>query len=110
MRNIKSLTNLKKAISMQVEEKTVRKIANLARIKITDKEVKALEGELSRILQWVEQLEEVDTTDVEPMASVEDQSLSPRKDVVNDGGIPEKITANAPLSEDNFFMVPTVVE
>jgi len=95
---------------MQVDEKIVRKIARLARIKITDKEVKALEGELSGILKWVEQLEEVNTDGVEPMTSAEHQPLTQRKDEVTDGGIAEKVVANAPLSEDNFFMVPTVVE
>jgi len=95
---------------MQVNEKTVRKIAHLARIKITPKEARALKSELTGILKWVEQLEEVDTTGVEPMSSVENQPLKQRKDEVTDGEIPEKIVANAPMSEDNFFMVPTVIE
>ena len=95
---------------MQVNEKIVRKIARLARIKITGKEAKALQSELSAILQWVEQLEEVDTKGVEPMTSAEHQPLKQRQDEVTDGEIPEKIIANAPMSEDNFFMVPTVVE
>ena len=95
---------------MQVDEKTVRKIARLARIKITDKEVKALEGELTGIMKWIEQLEEVDTDGVEPMTSTEHQPLTERKDEVTQGGIAEKVTANAPMSEDNFFMVPTVIE
>jgi len=95
---------------MQVDEKTVRKIANLARIKITDDEAQALQGELSGILDWIEQLEEVDTDGVAPMTSAENKPLTPREDKVTDGGIPEKIVANAPLTEDNFFLVPTVIE
>ena len=95
---------------MQVDEKTVRKIARLARIKITDKEVKALEGELTGIMKWIEQLEEVDTDGVEPMTSTEHQPLTERKDEVTEGGIADKVTANAPMTEDNFFMVPTVIE
>ena len=95
---------------MQVNEEIVRKIAHLARIKITDKEAQALCGELSGILKWVEQLNEVDTDGIEPMTSAEHQPLRQRKDQVTDGGSAEKVVGNAPMSEDNFFMVPTVVE
>ncbi len=95
---------------MQVDEALVRKIAHLARIKITDKEATALKDELTGILKWVEQLEEVDTDGVDPMSSAEEVPLKKRADEVTDGGYPEKIVKNAPMSEDNFFMVPTVVE
>lgn len=95
---------------MQVDEKTVRRIARLARIKITDAEAKGLEKELTQILEWVEQLDEVDTKDVEPMTRVVAQNLKMRKDVVADGEKAEEVTANAPLSEDHFFVVPKVVE
>lgn len=95
---------------MQVDEALVRKIAHLARIKITDKEATELQSELSGILQWVEQLKEVDTDGVEPMTSAEDVPLKKRVDEVSDGGYPEKIVKNAPMSEDNFFMVPKVIE
>ncbi len=95
---------------MHVDDTTVRRIARLARIKIADSEVAGLEKELSGILDWVEMLNEVDTTNVEPMTSVVPIDLKQRKDVVNDGEIPDQVVANAPMSEDNFFVVPKVVE
>ena len=95
---------------MEVDEATVRRIARLARIKITDEEAKGLEGELSGILNWVEQLGEVDTENVEPMTSVVPIKLKMRDDVVNDGEKADDVTANAPMSEDGFYVVPKVVE
>lgn len=95
---------------MQVDEKTVRRIARLARIKITQAEAQGLEKELTQILQWVEQLDEVDTANVEPMTRVVAQDLKTRRDVVNDGEIADAVTLNAPLTEDHFFVVPKVVE
>ncbi|MBS0239881.1 MAG: Asp-tRNA(Asn)/Glu-tRNA(Gln) amidotransferase subunit GatC [Proteobacteria bacterium] len=95
---------------MQVDEATVRRIARLARIKISDAEAKGLETELSGILDWVKQLDEVDTANVEPMTRVAAQTLKMRDDVVTDGEIADQVTANAPLAEDNFFVVPKVVE
>jgi aspartyl-tRNA(Asn)/glutamyl-tRNA(Gln) amidotransferase subunit C len=95
---------------MQVDEATVRRIARLARIKVSDDEAKGLETELSGILDWVKQLDEVDTANVEPMTRVVAQAMKMRKDVVNDGEIASAVTHNAPLSEDNFFVVPKVVE
>lgn len=95
---------------MQVDEATVRRIARLARIKISDTEAKGLEKELSGILDWVAQLDEVDTSNVEPMTRVVAQKLKMRDDVVTDGEIADQIVANAPLAEDNFFVVPKVVE
>jgi aspartyl-tRNA(Asn)/glutamyl-tRNA(Gln) amidotransferase subunit C len=95
---------------MKVDEDTVRRIARLARIKVTDAEAKALEGELSGILDWVKQLDEVDTAGVEPMTAVVSTSLRMREDRVTDGGIADEILANAPAREDHFFVVPKVVE
>lgn len=95
---------------MQVDEKTVRRIARLARIKITDGEAQSLQKELSGILDWVKQLDEVDTTSVEPMTRVVAQELEKRVDEVTDGEIADVVVANAPISEDNFFVVPKVVE
>jgi aspartyl-tRNA(Asn)/glutamyl-tRNA(Gln) amidotransferase subunit C len=95
---------------MQVDEATVRRIARLARIKVTDAEAKALEGELSGILDWVKQLDEVDTTGIEPMTAVVSTSLKVREDRVTEGGIADDIVANAPAREDHFFVVPKVVE
>lgn len=95
---------------MQVDNATVKRIARLARIRISDDEAKGFEKELSGILQWVEQLSEVDTSTVEPMTRVVPIELKKRHDVVTDGEIPDQITANAPLSEGTFFVVPKVVE
>ena len=95
---------------MQVDEATVRRIARLARIKVTAEEAKALVGELSGILDWVKQLDEVDTADVEPMTRVVAQELKKREDKVTDGDKADDIVANAPMSDDHFFVVPKVVE
>ena len=95
---------------MQVDEATVRRIARLARIKITDGEAVSLQAELNGILQWIEQLSEVDTTDVAPMTRVVPVEMKQRVDLVTDGAKAADIVANAPMSEDQFFMVPKVVE
>lgn len=95
---------------MKVDDDTVRRIARLARIKITDDEVAGLEKELTGILDWVEQLNEVDTDGVPPMTRVAAHQLKKRKDEVCDGGIAEIVTKNAPHSEDDYFVVPKVVE
>ncbi len=95
---------------MSVDQATVRRIAHLARIAVSDEEVEHLEGELNAILHWVEQLGEVDTGDVEPMTSAVQMSLKMREDAVTDGGYPRDIVKNAPVHEDNFFLVPKVVE
>ena len=95
---------------MQVDEATVRRIARLARIKITDDEAKGLVKELSGILNWVEQLKEVDTSAVEPMTRVVPIELKKREDVVTDGGKAPEILKNAPMAEDGFFVVPKIVE
>ena len=95
---------------MQVDEATVRRIARLARIKVTDAEAKSLEGELSGILDWVKLLDEVKTDGVEPMTSVVAMAMKKRADVVTDGEIAADVTRNAPVSEDDFFVVPKVVE
>ena len=95
---------------MAVDEATVRRIARLARIAVTDKEAKSFQGELSSILQWVEQLDEVDVSNVEPMTSAIHMEMKKREDVVSDGEYPEDVVANAPAREDHFFVVPKVVE
>jgi aspartyl-tRNA(Asn)/glutamyl-tRNA(Gln) amidotransferase subunit C len=95
---------------MEVDEATVRRIARLARIQVTDEEVGSLKGELSGILQWVEQLGEVNTDDVEPMTRIVPITLRQRQDVVTDGDKAADVVANAPQTEDDFFVVPTVVE
>jgi aspartyl-tRNA(Asn)/glutamyl-tRNA(Gln) amidotransferase subunit C len=95
---------------MSVDAATVKRIGRLARIRIEESEVSTYQDELNTILGFVEQLSEVDVTGVEAMTSVTPMSLRRRDDVVSDGGYAEKIVSNAPLSEDNFFMVPKVVE
>ena len=95
---------------MQVDDDTVRRIARLARIKISDSEVEALRSELSGILDWVEQLDEVDTTDVEPMTRVVPIELKMRSDTVTEGDQAAAVTSNAPVSDKNFYVVPKVVE
>ncbi|HWJ88651.1 MAG TPA: Asp-tRNA(Asn)/Glu-tRNA(Gln) amidotransferase subunit GatC [Pelagibacterium sp.] len=95
---------------MSVDADTVKRIGRLARIRITEDEVAAYEGEINAILGFVEQLDEVDVDGVEPMTSVAPMQLRRREDRVTDGGYADKIVANAPVSEDNFFVVPKVVE
>ena len=95
---------------MSVDAEIVRRIAHLARIAVAEEEVEHLKGELNAILAWVEQLGEVDVAGVEPMTSVTPMKMKMRADEVTDGGIPEDIVRNAPQSDDNFFLVPKVVE
>ena len=95
---------------MSVDQATVRRIARLARIRVLDDEVAGLQGELNAILSFVERLEEVDVDGVEPMTAVTPRPMLPRPDIVNDGGIAEAVTANAPAAIDHFFTVPKVIE
>ena len=95
---------------MEVDEATVRRIARLARIKISDAEAQALEKELSGIFEWIKQLDEVDTDAVEPMTRVVAMTLKKRSDEVTAGGIADEVVANAPAADDHFFLVPKVVE
>ena len=95
---------------MSVDEKTVRRIAHLARIAVTDDEVGPLQGELNAILAFVEQLGTVDVAGVEPMTSVTPMAMKKREDVVTDGNKAADIVANAPATDENFFLVPKVVE
>ena len=95
---------------MSVDQNTVRRIARLARIAVTEDEVPHLQGELNAILSFVEQLNEVNVEGVEPMTSVTPMVMKKRQDGVTDGGYPEKVLQNAPAREDSFFAVPKVVE
>lgn len=95
---------------MSVDQATVRRIAHLARIKVSESEVPHLQDELNAILAFVEELKSVDVEGVEPMTSVQPMAMKKRPDVVTDGGIPDEIVANAPASDDHFFVVPKVVE
>jgi aspartyl-tRNA(Asn)/glutamyl-tRNA(Gln) amidotransferase subunit C len=93
-----------------IDAETVRKVAHLARIKTPDDRLEPLAQELNGILAWIEQLQEVDVTGVEPMTSNVAQPLRMRDDVVTDGGKVEVVLSNAPKSADGFFVVPKVVE
>ena len=95
---------------MSVDAATVKKIAILARIAITDEEVAKIAPELDNILGWIEQLGEVDTTSVEPMTAVIANHLRLRDDVVTDGDKRDAVLANAPQAEHGFFTVPKVIE
>ena len=95
---------------MSVDAATVRRIAHLARIAVTDAEVPHLQGELNAMLAFVEQLSEVNVEGVEPMTSVTPMEMKKRADVGNDGEIPDEIVKNAPATENHFFLVPKVVE
>ncbi|HVZ53850.1 MAG TPA: Asp-tRNA(Asn)/Glu-tRNA(Gln) amidotransferase subunit GatC [Pseudolabrys sp.] len=95
---------------MSVDSQTVRRIAHLARIAVKEEEVEHLKGELNAMLAFVEQLSEVNVEGVEPMTSVTPMAMKKREDVVTDGEIAADIVKNAPATEDNFFLVPKVVE
>ena len=95
---------------MSIDIETARKVAHLARIRVEEDRLPALAQEFSNILEFIEQLNEVDVDAVEPMVSVTPMRLKRRADVVTDGGYPEKILSNAPDAREGFFAVPKVVE
>jgi len=95
---------------MAIDAATVKKVARLARIRVEESRLAPLAAELSGILAWIEQLDEVDTDGVAPMASTEAVTLPMREDVVTDGGDASVVLANAPKSARGFFVVPKVVE
>jgi len=95
---------------MAIDAATVRKVARLAKIRVEEARLEPLAAELSGILAWIEQLNEVDTEGVAPMASTEAVSLPMRDDVVTDGGDAARVLANAPKADRGFFVVPKVVE
>ncbi len=95
---------------MSLDPATVRRIASLARIRVEEDEVARLQSELNGILGWIEQLNEVNVDGIAPLAGGAQMALRLREDAVTDGNYPEKILANAPDREGNFFAVPKVVE
>ncbi len=95
---------------MSVDLATVKRVARLARIAVSEEEANRMTGELNGILGFVEQLSEVNVEGVEPMTSVTPMEMRKREDVVNDGNKADDIVANAPASDRNFFQVPKVVE
>ena len=95
---------------MSVDKDTVKKIARLARLDVPEERQEQIAGELEAILSWIEELSEVDTANVEPLASVTGHSLPLRVDKVTDGNKVDDILANAPEQASGFFVVPKVVE
>jgi aspartyl-tRNA(Asn)/glutamyl-tRNA(Gln) amidotransferase subunit C len=95
---------------MSVDATTVKRVAHLARIALPEEDVARMQGELNAILGFVEELEKVDISGVEPMTSVTPMRLKRRSDAVTEGGMAEAVVANAPQSDDHFFVVPKVVE
>ncbi|MEM1146387.1 MAG: Asp-tRNA(Asn)/Glu-tRNA(Gln) amidotransferase subunit GatC [Pseudomonadota bacterium] len=95
---------------MSVTKDDVRKVARLSRIAVPEDKLEPLADELNGILDWIEQLNEVDIDGVEPMTSVVEATLPMREDVVTDGNIQDQILANAPKSDEGFFVVPKAVE
>nr|WP_319513145.1 Asp-tRNA(Asn)/Glu-tRNA(Gln) amidotransferase subunit GatC [uncultured Cohaesibacter sp.] len=95
---------------MSIDKDTVKRVARLARLSVTEEEAESLKGELNSILNWVELLNEVDVEGVDPMTSVVTQEMKKRDDVVTDGNYADRVVSNAPATEDNYFMVPKVIE
>lgn len=93
-----------------IDEKTVRKVARLARIKVTDEDVARLTPQVGGIMKWIEQLDEVNTDNVAPLPSPVEMNLRLRPDVVNDGNAQDLVLANAPEALEGFYVVPKVVE
>lgn len=95
---------------MALDKTAVKNIAFLSRLDVKDEELDSVADDLNGILAWIEQLQAVDTSDVEPMTSVAQMTLRRREDLITDGGIQEKVLANAPETADGYFLVPKVVE
>lgn len=95
---------------MSIDTQTVKKIAVLSHLKIDDDKIEATEEEFNKILQWVDQLKEIDTEHIDPLVSVNDIRLEMRKDEVTEGNQAEAVLANAPMQEYGYFAVPKVVE
>ena len=95
---------------MSLDKATVARVATLARIRVPESDLEPLAAELSKILDWIAELDEVDTSEVEPMARVVKMKLPMRDDVVTDGGRRDDILRNAPQGTEQFFAVPKVVE
>ena len=95
---------------MSIDKRIVSNVANLARLKLKEADLENMSEELSNVLTWIENLNEVETNGVEPLANITGQKLSFREDEITDGNYPEKILQNAPEQSSGFFVVPKVVE
>lgn len=95
---------------MAIDNETVKRVAFLSRLKVEDNKIEATKEEFNKILSWIEELNEVNTDNVEPLISVNDTTLRLRNDEITDGGCQEAVLANAPDKEYDYFAVPKVVE
>jgi aspartyl-tRNA(Asn)/glutamyl-tRNA(Gln) amidotransferase subunit C len=95
---------------MAVDQNTVRRVAKLARIRLSEDDVPVYEAELNKILHWIEQLNALDVSGVEPLTSVVEMRMKQRDDTVTEDPAPDDILANAPAAQDHYFVVPKVVE
>ena len=95
---------------MAIDIDTVKKIAFLSRLRVSDDKIADTQKEFNNILKWIEQLKDVDTSNVEPLESVNEEALRLREDVVDDGNQRDAVLANAPDAEYGYFVVPKVVE
>jgi len=95
---------------MSLDKSTLERVAYLARIKLNNSEIDKMTEELNNIMKWIEELNEVDITNVKPMTGVSNMTLREREDKVTDGGYQDKIVSNAPEKIDNSFTVPKVIE
>ena len=95
---------------MSIDKNQVKKVAKLSRISLDDKKLESLSKDLDSILNFVEQLNKLDTKKTEPLTSIVDKTLEPREDKINDGKIKDQILKNSPNKNDEFFIVPKVVE
>ena len=95
---------------MSIDKNQVKKVAKLSRISLDNSKLESLSKDLDSILNFVEQLNKLDTEKIEPLTSIVDKTLEPRKDVINDGKIKDQILINSPEKNDEFFIVPKVVE
>ena len=95
---------------MSIDKNQVKKVAKLSRISLDDKNLESLSNDLASILKFVEQLNKLDTDKIEPLSSIVNKTLEPRRDKVNDSKIKDEILKNSPDKNENFFIVPKVVE
>ena len=95
---------------MSIDKNQVKKVAKLSRISLDDSKLESLSKDLASILEFVEQLNELDTKKTEPLTSIVDKTLEPRKDEINDGKIKDDILKNYPDKNEEFFIVPKVIE
>ncbi len=95
---------------MSIDKNQVKKVAKLSRISLDDSKLESLSKDLDSILNFVEQLNKLDTKKIEPLTSIVDKTLEPRKDIIDDGKIKDKILINSPEKNDEFFIVPKVVD